>query len=241
MPLEPLPETHAALRSIGAWSDRDLLADFTHAAHLVEDEVPDCVGLSVTLVHEGLTFTMVSSSRDVAVLDGVQYAVGGPCVDAVESDVTIAGGKEEAGLLGEGRWAAFARVGAAYGIRSTLSLPVHGGGRVTGGVNLYASTRDAFDGHHEALAAIMGAWAPGAVRNADLSFSTRSAARQAPRHLEERAVVDQATGVVMAERGIGEDAARTALAEAALRAGAPEVEVARAVVRPFADRSDATH
>ena len=239
MGLEPLPETHDALRSIGAWSEHDLLDELTRAARLVEKVVPSCVGLSVSLVHEGLTFTMVSSSPQIATLDGVQYAVGGPCVDAVDDDVTLSGGQQESGLLGEERWAAFARVSAAHGILSTLSMPIHTDGKVTGGVNFYSSTPDAFDGQHEALAAIMGAWAPGAVRDADLEFSTRSAARHAPQRIEDRAVLDQAAGVVMAERGVDEDTARGVLAQAAGRAGIPEIEVARAVIMPLESRTDA--
>jgi GAF domain-containing protein len=239
MALEPMPETNQALRTIGAWTEQDLVADLTHAARLVEEEVPSCVGLSVSLLKEGLTFTMVSSSAKIATLDGVQYAVGGPCVDAVEHGATLAGGGDAEGLLGEDRWAAFARVGAAHGVLSTLSMPVHTDGRVTGGINFYASAPDAFNGHHEALAAIMGAWAPGAVRDADLAFSTRTAARDAPQHIENRAVLDQAAGVLMAERGVDEEAARDVLAQAADRAGVPQVEVARAVVRPLATRTDA--
>src|SRR5215207_6223564 len=185
MGLEPLPETHDALRSIGAWSEHDLVDELTRAARLVEKVVPTCVGLSVSLVHEGLTFTMISSSPKIATLDGVQYAVGGPCVDAVDDDVTLTGG------------------------------------------------------HHEALAAIMGAWAPGAVRDADLEFSTRNVARQAPQHIEDRAVLDQAAGVVMAERGVDEETARGVLAQAAGRAGIPEIEVARAVILPLESRTDA--
>jgi GAF domain-containing protein len=239
MGLELLPETHDALRSIGAWSEHDLVGDLTRSARLVEKVVPTCVGLSVSLVHEGLTFTMVSSSPEIATLDGVQYAVGGPCVDAVDDDVTLIGGQHEAGLLGEERWAAFARVSAAHGILSTLSMPIHTDGQVTGGVNLYSSAPDGFDGHHEALAAIMGAWAPGAVRDADLEFSTRTAAREAPQRIEDRSVLDQAAGVVMAERGVDEQTARGVLADAAGRAGVPDVEVARAVIRPMESRMDA--
>ena len=237
MTLEPLPETNDALRSLGAWSDHDVLAELTRSARLVENVVPSVVGLSVSLVREGLTFTMVSSSPQIAALDGVQYAVGGPCVDAVHDDATLAAGQDDTGLLSEDRWAAFARIGAAHGILSTLSMPVHTGGRVTGGVNVYASTPDAFEGHHEELAAIMGAWAPGAVRDADLGFSTRAAAREAPRQLEDKALLDQAAGVVMAERGVDEETARDVLARAAERAGAPQVEVARAVIRPLERRA----
>jgi GAF domain-containing protein len=238
MPLQPLPETRMALSQVGRWTDHDLVEDLARTAHLVEGLVPECVGLSVSLAHEGLTFTMVATSLDVAVLDGVQYAVGGPCVDAVEGDRTIAAGDGSEGLLGEAEWAAFARVSAAHGVQSTLSLPLRRDGRVTGGVNLYASEPDAFAGRHEALAALMGAWAPEVVENADLGFDTRASAKEAPHRLQERFVVDQAAGVVMAERAVDESTARAILADAALRAGESEVRIAEALLRPLTDRHE---
>jgi AmiR/NasT family two-component response regulator len=77
----------------------------------------------------------------------------------------------------------------------------------------------------------------GAVRNADLSFSTREAARAAPGRLQEQAVVDQATGVVMAKHGVDEQQARDILADAAQRARRTVVETAAALVGRFADDS----
>ena len=49
---------------------------------------------------------------------------------------------------------------------STLSMPIHVDGEVVGGVNLYGATPNGFAGKESRLAAILGAWAPGAVRNA---------------------------------------------------------------------------
>jgi len=44
---------------------------------------------------------------------------------------------------------------------------------VIAGVNLYAATPNAFAGREARLADLLGAWAPGAVHNADLSFLLR--------------------------------------------------------------------
>ncbi|WP_270887787.1 ANTAR domain-containing protein [Pedococcus sp. 5OH_020] len=230
MPLEPLPETAAALEEVGSWSEEDLLADLKRCGEKVQQVVPECVGMSLAMFTEGLTFTLVATSEDIAALDAVQYAVGGPCVDAVleEEILDTSGG---AGLLDEGRWAAFARAGAAAGVLSTLSMPLGEKDRVIGGVNFYASTPDAFNGRHEALAAIMGAWAPGAVMNAEMTFSSRVAAREAPRLLADQGVIDRATGYVAAARRIDLVAAREVLLEAAARAGVHEADVARAVLK----------
>jgi GAF domain-containing protein len=237
MPLEPLPETREALEEVDRWTQGRVLAALVDAGKRVVDVVPTCVGLSLAVFDAGITVTLAATSGEVAALDAVQYAVGGPCVDAVTEDAVTTSGNDAQGLLDEERWADFARAGAARGVLSTLSMPVHHRGRVTGGVNLYASTPNAFEGHHEELAAIMGAWAPGAVRNADLSFSTREAARAAPGLLREQAVVDQATGVVMAKHGVDEEQARDILADAAQRARRTVVETAAALVGRFADDS----
>lgn len=240
MPLEPLPETRDALLSVSLWSGRDLTAELTRHAELVEDVVPSLVGISLALVRDGLIFTLSATREHLALLDAVQYAVGGPCVDAAPQDSTVLGGDSDAGLLDEQRWVEFARTGAAHGVLSTLSLPIHVGGQVVGGANLYGATPDAFTGKEPRLAAILGAWAPGAVHNADLSFSTRAEARRASQVLEELTVLDQATGVVVEAHGVDVEAARQIIADAAHRAGQDELEVARALIRPFLQDHDAT-
>ena len=63
-----------------------------------------------------------------------------------------------------------------------MSLPMVHGDELIGGINLYAARTGAFRGKHEALAAALGATAEGAMADADLDFSTRELARQAPRH-----------------------------------------------------------
>ena len=56
---------------------------------------------------------------------------------------------EDLDALDELQWLLFARTSAANGVADSLSLPLRQNGRVTGSVNLYASTPNAFDGHHD--------------------------------------------------------------------------------------------
>jgi GAF domain-containing protein len=86
----------------------------------------------------------------------------------------------EGDLLDEEQWRLFSQATAAAGVATALSLPIVREGRVLAGINLYAGSEDAFDGHHEELAGLAGGWAAGAVANADLSFSTRLQAAEAP-------------------------------------------------------------
>ena len=126
------------------------------------------------MVKDGLTFTLVATSEQVATIDAAQYLDGGPCVDVANgSDVLDV---EIPDLLDEGRWSAFARTSAAHGVRSTLSLPIVRNGQLLGGVNLYAADSHAFEGRHEALAMALGASAVGAVADADLEFTSRARA-----------------------------------------------------------------
>ena len=171
MPLEPLPETREALNSMAHWSDRDLTSELVHQGELAEEVVPNLVGLSLALVRDGLTFAIAATPDRLALLDAIQFAFGGPCADVALHDAAALSGDSGDGLLDEQHWVQFARAGAAHGVMSTLSMPIHADGRLVAGLNLYASTPNAFAGREHRLATLLGAWAPGAVHNADLSFS----------------------------------------------------------------------
>jgi len=228
--VEAIPETLAALAELEAYVDDTALElGLVAAADQGRAVAPGLVGVSVASRHFDITFTLVATDEEIATLDAVQYVSSGPCVDAMDlgHGITTSPG----GLLSEVRWGDFARASAAAGVHSTLTLPVvEPGGDVVATVNLYGSGRGTFEGRHQQLADVFGAWAPGAITNADLSFSTRRAAEQAPQRLEQLAVVDAATGIIAAQREITVGEARAQLEDAAFRAGVPLVRLARVVV-----------
>ncbi len=113
----------------------------------------------------------------------------------------------------------FAQAAAVVGIRSSLSLPVRDEGRIVGGINLYASTSSAFDASHDAIARVVGAQAEEAVRDADLSFSSRARAMEAPGRVRDLNLVDTAVGLLMARYGESEELARARLDRAAVQGG----------------------
>src|SRR4051812_24133438 len=161
--------------------------------------VPECVGMSLALLEHGLTLTLASSNGLVAGLDAVQYLDGGPCIDGAADGREI----ETGDLLGEKAWQMFAEASAAAGVRSSLTLPIPNmGGAVVGTVNLYASAPDAFEGRVRELATALGASADKAVSNADLSFSSRLAAAEAPHRLQEQREVDIALGIIAESQGV---------------------------------------
>jgi len=227
--MEFLSHTQEALDEYLNLSDPDLERSLVTMSDSVTRIVPECVGMSLTLYDDDLTFTLVASSLAVAEIDAMQYIDGGPCVWAVEENAERS--EDVAELLDEERWALFARASSAAGVASTLSLPVLAGDRVIGGINLYASSRDAFDGHHGDLAAALGASATGAVTNADLAFETRRRAERAPGQLQDQRLVDVGVGILAAREGLDVGLASTRLQNAAMRAGVTQAQAALVLIR----------
>jgi hypothetical protein len=129
--------------------------------------------------------------------------------------------------LDEERWRLFALTTAAHTVRTTLTLPVMTNGHVVATVNLYAASQRGFVGHHDELAGVFGAWAAGAVTNADLAFMTRRAAQAAPARLNEQLVIDVVTGHMAAQHAISVETAEAMLRDAASRAGVSVYQLAQ--------------
>jgi GAF domain-containing protein len=228
--LELLPESREALAEIVRMEEPELDETLVEMGRLARDVVPQLIGLSLTVVEEGVTFTLEAPNSGLAALDATQYVDGGPCVDAVAEPGTVIEAHVD-DLLDEGRWTLFARSSAAAGVSSTLSMStIDDQGRVVGGINLYASTADAFTGHHEALAHALGASAATVITNADLGFLSRERAKQAPGVLHDQARIDAAVGILAARYGEGIERARARLHKAAMRARVNPVVVARVLI-----------
>lgn len=227
-PLEPIPETVEAARALDPAGDEHLLERLDRLADRARQIVPDLVGLSVARREENLTFTLVATAEEIAILDGIQYAVGGPCVDSAQTSQVQE--FHDADPMREERWQLFADATAAHTVRSTLTLPILEGDRAVGTVNFYAASRRAFVGHHEQLADLFGAWAAGAVANADLSFTTRNEAQDTPQRVRDLTAIETASGILAARFRIDVDSGRAKLRDAAVRAGVTVADLAHWIV-----------
>jgi GAF domain-containing protein len=233
--MEPIEESVRAAAEFDPDIDETVLWDELRTrSEQVRAVVPECLGMSVAMRSLGVTLTLVSSSQQTAILDAMQYLNSGPCLEAADCAEVLSFTAEE--LLSEATWQLFAQRATSYGVASTLTLPVVVDGEVRGTVNLYATAEHAFDGHHQELADILGASATGATTNADLSFTTIDIARQAPRILADRALLETAAGIVMATAHVSDDEAVQRLRDAARRAGVSELQVAEAVVAAIHDQ-----
>jgi GAF domain-containing protein len=233
--VEPTPETLEAMEELGqvGGSEPELLGQLLGRSDEVLAIVPDCIGISIASVQNEVVFTVVASTEEIALMDALQYLTGGPCVDGVAGERVLE--LDQAALMDEDEWRVFARASAARGVASTLTLPILEDGVVVGSVNLYGGSGRAFTGHHEALARIFDAWAPGAVTNADLDFTTRRMAEQAPQRIRDERFVRVAVGIIAAAEGVDPETAFARLENAADRAGVTPPQLARELIDALDD------
>lgn len=234
--MRPIPETVEVVTEIGRYDDDfDLMAHLQGIADEVQVVVPDCVGLSIAWTDRDVVFTLVSSDEEIAVLDALQYLGGGPCVEAVERGEGVHW--SGADPLNEDVWREFTQATAAHGVKSTLTLPLTTSGQIVGTANLYAASDNAFEGHAQVLADILGGSAADIVRNADLSFTTLAAAEAAPEALRSADVFDQAVGLLIGGLGVDPDAAKQRLVNAAAKTRLSPLHLAQALVAIFGGAS----
>lgn len=212
--MELLPQSREALDEYVTASIDDMEGLLRVIEGWAVRSVPDCVALSVTLLDEDLTFTLVDRAATAA-----------PAHDATP-EAGPAPPPGEVHPLDELDWADMARERAFGAIASTVCLPVVEHGRAVLNIDLYASSAYAFHDRIDGLVEALGAWQAGAVTNADLGFETLRRAQQAPERLREQRLVDVAVGLVAARMAVTTDLAAVMLQEAAERAGVSESEAA---------------
>jgi GAF domain-containing protein len=161
--------------------------------------VPGADMASVTVLRGDTGETVAASSRDVWEIDQDQYAAGdGPCLEAARSGRVIRTGVEQA----RSRWPEFARGSRTAGVESYLSCPLFLGEDFVGSLNLYSSQRHGFADFDVALLELYVTAACAAIANARRYARARAVAGQLNEALDSRAMIDQATGIVMARSGL---------------------------------------
>ena len=213
----------------GLLQQDELVRGLQRMSDRVLEVVPDCIGMSVALLRAGVAYTLVATDAQIAVLDGIQYLEGGPCVDTLAPD-TASESHPQDDPADARRWQLFAQSSVARDVRSTLTIPVLVDGELVGSVNLYAAGSHSFASLHETLTEIMESWAPDAVGHAHLSLSSRMDTERSPHRLQELETVDRALDVLQARQPVDRVLAAQRLRWAAVRAGLTEAELAAFLV-----------
>jgi GAF domain-containing protein len=203
----------------------DVLGEVTR---LAADHVPGAESTSITLVR-GDTATTAAHHGDMALAaDELQYEEGyGPCLDAGRAGVVL----RIDDMRTETRWPSYVARVVDVGVRSSLSMPLPYQGTTIGALNSYSTRPAAFAAEASAEAAREVAEAVAvAVANADAHAQLGDHARNMELAMQSRAVIEQAKGVLMAQRHIDADAAFEMLREASQRYNRKLRDIATGIV-----------
>ncbi|MGN9809519.1 GAF and ANTAR domain-containing protein [Micromonospora sp. BQ11] len=166
-------------------------------AQLANRTVPGTRDVSVTLIRGQDRRTPAFTSELAKDLDDWQYQRGfGPCVDSSPSGDSVS----VPDMAAEPRWPDWAEYARGRGVGSSLSIGLPIQDAVVGALNVYAEQAHAFDAAAVALAERFAAYAAVALANAHLYDTTATLAEQMQEAMRNRAVIEQAKGIIMGER-----------------------------------------
>ncbi|MGY1822538.1 GAF and ANTAR domain-containing protein [Geodermatophilus sp. SYSU D00079] len=209
----------------------DVLGEVTAIA---ARSIPGTESSSITLIRGDKAFTAAHHGEMALAADELQYEQGyGPCMDAGRGGVVL----RIDDMATEQRWPDYVARVQAIGVRSSLSIPLPYQGNSIGALNNYASAPEAFATPQSLAAALEVADAVAvAVANADAHDRLGEQARNLRLAMESRAVIEQAKGVLMAQRHVDADQAFEVLRDASQRYNRKLRDIAGGIVASVQDR-----
>jgi len=189
-PLERLADLVASHASL----DRVL----QETVELATTTIAGATDASITIVRsddrgEGAAF----SSQTAIDVDERQYGLDqGPCLDASRGHEIFV----VHDMRTDPRWPDYTQYPVEAGILSSLSIPLPIQEEILGALNVYSREEGAFDDRSIEQAERFAGYAAVAIANAQLCASAAEAAEHLRRAMESRAVIEQAKGIIMAQR-----------------------------------------
>jgi len=190
--------------------------------------IPGAESTSITILRGEEAFTAAHSGDMALAADEMQYERGyGPCMDAARANVVL----QVDDMTEESRWPDYSRKVLSVGVRSSLSLPLPFQGSSIGALNNYSTKVGAFATPEALQAGLEVAEAVAvAVVNADAHAKVMDQAHNMRLAMESRAVIEQAKGVLMAQRGVDSQNAFDMLREASQRYNRKLRDIAAGIV-----------
>ena len=207
---------------------RPLVDVLTEIVTIAAKGIPGAESSSITLLRGDEAFTAAHYGEMALAADEMQYDRGyGPCMDAGRGGVVL----RVDDMAVETRWPDYTKSVLDVGVRSSLSVPLPFQGSSIGALNNYSSqvaafaTPEALQAGSEVAEAVAVA-----VVNADMHARVVDQAHNMRLAMESRAVIEQAKGVLMAQRHVDADAAFDLLREASQRYNRKLREIAVGIV-----------
>jgi GAF domain-containing protein len=196
--------------------DRTLEQVLTDVTRIAAQGIPGAEATSITLLRDEKAFTVAHHGEMALAADELQYAHGyGPCMDAGRGGVLL----RVDDMRTEERWPEYvAHVVRSTPVRSSLSVPLPYQGTSIGALNNYSTQPAAFASPDSLRAGLEVAEVVAvAVANADAHHQLSEQTRNMRVAMESRAVIEQAKGVLMAQRHVDAEQAFEILREASQR------------------------
>jgi GAF domain-containing protein len=209
--------------------DRTLTEVLTDITRIAASGIPGAEATSITLLRNDKAFTAAHYGEMSLAADELQYEKGyGPCMDAGRGGVLLRIDDTET----EERWPDYVRhAQAVAGVRSSLSVPLPYQGSSIGALNNYSSKTAAFASPESLQAGLEVAEIVAVtVANADAHWQLGEQARNMRIAMDSRAVIEQAKGVLMAQRHVNAEQAFEILREASQRYNRKLRDIAAGIV-----------
>jgi len=164
------------------------------AARIIEP--PASCGITVR--RERRPVTVAASDSRAAAVDEAQYSAGeGPCLEALDTALTI----DVPDLHEDRRWPTYRQKALEAGIRCTLSLPLMVDGQAVGAMTLYGyKTVGQFHEGERARAEAFAAQASTALNLMMQRIQQTELSNQLEQALASRTLIDQALGILIAQQ-----------------------------------------
>lgn len=215
---DPVDGLDEAVLAVGRFlvSEVPLGETLHRIAVLLRDALPSVTAVGLTLLDEDGRPTTPVFTDDVApAVDAGQYEEGdGPCLAAYRTGKVVRV-DDTADVVD--LWPRFSEDALANGVRSTLGFPLVAGDVAFGAANLYGREVGAFSEDDEARAALFATQASAVLANARAYWAASDLAVNLQQAMENRAVIDQAKGKLMASAGCTPDEAFDLLVKASQR------------------------
>ena len=175
-----------------------------HLARMAVVVIPDGPSCGITVRRERTFTTVVYAGSVPASVDEAQYEQGvGPCLEAMRTNSPVV----VQDLATETRWAGFSAAALAAGAHGVYAHPLQADGEAIGALNLYAHEPNMFPEPVQRVA--MQFVEPAALLLSGVlhRLSQAELITQLNTAMSSRAVIDQAIGIIMAERRCGSEEA----------------------------------
>jgi GAF domain-containing protein len=198
--------------------------------------IPGTIGAGVTIVDSHGKRTRAATDPLVEQADALQYQFNaGPCLSALRDRAPV----RIDDVAAEVRWPQWTAAVASLGIRAMVSVPMITAEDAIGAIKVYSDRPGAYDTDSERLLSLFADQAAVLLANTQTVTEARQLSADVSRALDDRDVVSQATGVLVARGAVDADSGYLMLLDAAHRSNVSLLVVARRIIDQVVARNAA--